>query len=589
MSVLDHVNLHLVDNFSEAEKFMRWLGERRKVLGVDTETGGFSPERNRLRMVQFGDLNDGWAIPWHLWGGLALEAIKKYEDPIVLHNSKFDARFLTRHGGIEWPWHLTNDTMCMAHLLDPLRSKGLKPLSAQLVDPKAAAAQKLLDQAMDKQNWTWDTVPVDFPLYWVYGAMDPVLTCHLYEKFEQPVKNSYNDVYELEMAVTRIVAGMEARGARVDLEYSQRKMTELTVWAQQAREWMRDAYGISNPTPAQLVRFFTGKGIDLPPKKTQGGAQSMDKEVLELIDHDVARTVLGVRKAEKMAGTYFANFMEFADSDGIVHANIWTMGTRTARMSATDPALQTLHRRDPLVRSAFIPRQGNAFITCDYDQIEGRLAAHFSNDAGLIEAFLSPDDFFCVIASDIFSKPIAKGTNERDLTKNVFYGKLYGAGTEKMASTAHVQYQVMERVHAGFDSRFPGIRTFQRSIGDLAKQRRNADGEAWITTPTGRRLVADDAKEYTLTNYLIQCHAAEILKRAIVDLDAALPNVCEEAFMVLPVHDELINEAPLEVAGEVRALIEEVMSDHTHYRVPITASSDLLTKSWGEKYEKKAA
>lgn len=585
MSVLDHVNLHLVDNFAEAENFMRWLGQRRDMLGVDTETGGFSPERNRLRLGQFGDLNDGWAFPWERWSGLFLEALQKYEGPMVLHNSKFDARFLSRHGRFEWPWHRTHDTMCMAHLVDPLRSKGLKPLSAMLIDPKAAAAQRLLDDAMRKNKWTWDTVPEDFPYYWVYAAMDPVLTCHIEQKLGPEVRASYSDVYELEMAVTRIVARMESMGARVDLEYSERKQRELTQWAMQARDWMREAYGIANPTPAQLIRFFQRAGVELPDKQTAGGAQSMDKEVLDAIDHDVARTVLSVRKAEKMAGSYFANFLEFADPEGYVHPNIWTMGTRTARMSIQDPALQTLPRRDPLVRNAFIPRPDNVLITCDYDQIEGRLAAHFSNDPGLIAAFLSDGDFFCAIAEEIFGHPVAKGTNERDLTKNVFYGKLYGAGTDKMASTAHVPFHVMERVHAGFDTRFPGIRTLQQSIGNLAKQRRNADSEAWIKTPMGRRLVADDSKEYTLTNYLIQCHAAEVLKRAMVDLDAALP---EEALMILPVHDELINDVPAEMAHEVRALIEEVMADHTHYKVPITASSDLLERSWGQKYEKAA-
>jgi DNA polymerase-1 len=589
MSVLDHVNLHFVDSFSEAEEFMRWLGERRKVMGVDTETGGFSPERNRLRLVQFGDLNDGWAFPWERWSGLALEVLKKYEEPLVLHNSKFDARFLSLHGKFMWPWHLTNDTMCMAHLLDPLRSKGLKPLSAQLIDPKAAAAQRLLDEAMTKNKWTWDTVPEAFPYYWVYAAMDPVLTCHLYEKFEGQVNNSYKQVYDLEMAVTRIVAAMERRGVRVDLEYSERKMRELVTWSNQARDWMRETYGIDNPTPARLIRFFEREGVELPPKQTKGGQQSMDKEVLELIKHIVAEYVLAIRKAEKMAGSYFSNFLEFADADGIIHPNIWTMGTRTARMSIQDPALQTLPRRDPLVRSAFVPRKGNGYITCDYDQIEGRLAAHFSNDPGLIAAFLKDEDFFCTIAEEIFGHPVMKGTDERDLTKNVFYGKLFGAGTEKMANTAHVPFHVMDRVHAGFDQRFPGIRTLQRSIGNLAKQRLNADGEAWITTPLGRRLIADDSKEYTLTNYLIQCHAAEILKRAMVELDAALPNVCDEAFMALPVHDELICESPMQVIGEVQMLIEEVMSDMSGYKVPITASSDMLTKSWGEKYEKKAA
>jgi DNA polymerase I len=587
MSVLDHVDLHRVDSIDEAMEMKRWLGERREVLGVDTETGGFSPERDRLRMVQFGDLNHGWAIPFQMWGGVAREVMRTYEGPLVLHNSKFDARFITKNMNVKWPWHRTNDTMCMAHLDNPLRSKGLKPLSAMLVDPKAAAAQRLLGDAMRKNDWTWDTIPDDFPYYWAYGAMDPVLTCHIYDKLKGEVYGSYREVYDLEMAVTRVVAGIEVKGARVNLDYADLKMRELRQWANQARDWLREEFGIKNPTPQALIKFFTKEEIEFLDKQTDGGNQSMDKEVLQSVQHPVAKYVLAIRRAEKMAGTYFENFLKFADADGYVHSNIWTMGTRTARMSVSDPALQTLHRRDPIVREAFVPSPRRVLITSDYDQIEARLAAHFSRDEGLRAAFLSDEDFFCAIAGGIFGRTIIKGVDdsERDLTKNVVYGKLYGAGVTKMAVTARVGEDVMGPVVAGFDSKYPGIRRLQREIHELAQRRSLEDGEAWIRTPMGRRLVSDDGKDYTLTNYLIQCHAGEILKRSMVELDAVLD--LERIDMILPVHDELIFDCDEDYAEEACSIIEKTMR-RDDYLVPITATPEVLTESWGQKYRKAA-
>jgi DNA polymerase-1 len=290
--------------------------------------------------------------------------------------------------------------------------------------------------------------------------------------------------------------------------------------------------------------------------------------------------VLNIRKAEKTVGPYFRNFMELADANDRVHPNIWTMGTRTARMSITDPALQTLPRKDPTVRTAFIPSEGNVLITCDYDQIEARLTAHFSQDPGLIAAFGGEDDFFCTIASTIFNEPISKKDQRRQLTKNTVYGKIYGAGPAKMAQTAKVPLEQMEYGVHSFDARFPGVVQMQRQIGDIAQKRLHEEGSAYIHTPTGRRMVADDEKGYTLVNYLIQCHAAEILKRKMLELDAA----GADDWMILPVHDELVFDVPADEQHDALRLIQATMADLTSYAVPITASGDILTTDWGEKY-----
>lgn len=590
--VLDHVNLHLVDSVDKASELKRWLGQTREVLGVDTETGGFSFHRDRLRLVQLGDESSGWAIPWERWGGVAQEALRSYEGPVVLHNAPFDARFMTHHGAVtRWPWHRTHDTMTMSHLTHPKMPHGLKPLAAMMVDQKAAQAQRVLSDGMTDNRWTWDTVPLDFTPYWVYAAMDPVLTCHIYKKLAPTTMSSYKDVYELEIGTLAVLNDMMLRGARVDIEYCHRQRTRLNDYATQARDWVRQSYGVANvgSTP-QLLKAFGELGVEIT-RTTPKGAPSVDKYQLQLISYEggaageLADTVLNIRKAEKNTGPYFDNFIEMADADDRLHPTMWALGTRTARMSITDPALQTLPKKDGLVRSAFVPSDGNALVTCDMDQIEMRLLAHFSQDAGLVQAFHDVDstggDFFINLAIQIYGdRSITKKDQRRQLTKNTAYGKAYCAGTTKMAETAGVPFEVMDPVVKAFDAQFPGVKIFQRTVEQRGSQRLRDDGEPYIVTPFGRRMPADDDKVYTLVNYLIQCHAAEYFKRKIVELDA----VGLGGYMILPVHDELVFDVPSDVVHDVKRVIEDTMTDRDGYAVPVTASADVLTSSWGEKY-----
>lgn len=584
-SPLANVKLRFVEDMDDIAEFNRWLGERRSVMGVDTETTGFNFHLNKIRLCQFGDLETGWSIPWDRFSGICIEALDKYEGEIVLHNSPFDARFLIHHSkpyAKPWKWHRTNDTMTMAHLVDPLRPKGLKALASKYVDPVAITSERRLKEGMAKNKWTWETVPYMFGPYWQYAALDPVLTAHMYEEFMPRVNAAYRGVYETEMGVLRVVTNMMLKGARVDLDYCHNKQRELTDWVFTAREWIETVYGIKNATSnTQVIKALQADGIEFT-KLTAGGAISLDKEVLTVLapHNQLAQYVLLIRKAEKNVGPYFKNFIELADSDSRLHPTIWAMGTRTGRMSITEPALQTLPRKDPTVRTAFIPSEGNVLVTSDYDQIEARLMAHFGEDSGLIAAFGEGADFFCNIASEIFQTPITKTDPRRQLTKNTVYGKLYGAGISKMALTAGVEYEHMSAIVNAFDARFPGVKILQNAIDDMASLRYMNDGEAWIKTPTGRRLVADDGKGYTLVNYLIQCHAAEILKRKLIELSAA----GMDDYMILPVHDEVVFDVPADDVDEIKNTIERTMENLDDYAVPITCSTDVLALNWGSKY-----
>ena len=586
MGKLDHVTLELVNNFDKAQDFMRWLSEDRgrTVLGVDTETGGFTPHRDRLRLIQFGDKNAGWALPWERWSGLAIEVLNRYDGDIVLHNSQFDMRFITTHAGSDlsrWRWEKTWDTMTMAHIIDAKRPKGLKTLAAMHVDSKAVAAQRVLDEGMADNKWTWDTVPLAYDPYWVYAALDPVLTCHIYDHLKPQI--TAPALLDLEMATLRIVSNMMLKGARVDLDYSARKSAELANFANETRARLAEEFGVQNATSIpQVAKALKEAGVDLLPKRTKAGYQALDKEVLEAADHPIAEMVLQIKAAEKMVGTYFKNFLGSTDADDRVHPTIWALGARTGRMTIQDPALQTLPKKDGVVRSAFIPSDGNVLVSVDADQIEARLAAHFSQDEGLKAAFLSDEDFFVHLARDIFrDSTLQKSDKRRQLTKGVVYGKLYGAGPETMAKTAKVPFEQMVEVVNGFDATFPGVRMLQKAIENVAYQRKRETGEGFIITPMGRRLPADDEREYTLVNYLIQAHAAEIFKQNLVKLDA----IGLGDYLMLPVHDEIVMDVPRDEGDEVLNLAIESMNDADNYFVPISWSGEVIDGAWGSKYE----
>lgn len=602
---LSNVKLHLVDNTQKASEFLSWLGQRRpyNAVAIDIETGEYpgtnkkgalSPWHGDIRLVQVGDAEQGWAIPWDSWKGVFYEGMKNYDGPVVCHNIAFEAKWFAIKSEWDLPWYQAHDTMIMAQVIDPLGTGALKRLAAQYVDSRSVALQDTLDKQFIENGWTWGTVPVNFEPYWAYGALDTVLTMKLWEQFYEkcgPGK-PYSVAYELEMAARRIATRMEINGARVDLDYSQRKLDELTQYTDGVKAWAKDAYGTSITSNVQLVRTFENLGAVIT-EFTPSGQKSMTKDQLKLISingnaeaKQLADLVLQQRKADKLASSYFSNFIS-DNINGFVHPSIRTMGARTGRMSITDPALQTLPSGDATVRRAFIPKdEDHVIISSDLDQVEFRLTANFSGDQSLITLFNEADatggDVFTSIMQEVYQDPtLTKADPRRKLIKGVVYGKLYGAGVDKMALTAGVQTDVMRGVVDGFDRSYPGVKELQRNIEDAGMRRLRAEGQGYVLTKTGRRLPCDDDRVYSLTNYLIQATAAEVFKQNLVKLDQA--DLTE--YLIVPVHDEIVLQAPREEAVEIAQVVKECMTTRDGWSVPLTAGVDGPFETWGQKYE----
>jgi DNA polymerase-1 len=605
--ILSGVSLRLVDTVEAANDLMAWLSLRRPdaAIGLDIETGqlagrpandALSPWHGQIRLVQIGDAMSGWAIPWPEWSGLFYEAMNRFTGPIVIHNIAFEDKWFQLHSEWKIPWHRVHDTLIMGQILYPQRkSIALKDLAREFVDKSADYMESKLTDVFKSNGWNWGTIPIQHEVYWGYGALDPVITMRLWEQFYPRVApgTQFHTAYELEMAVRRIANKMEMSGARIDPEYAQLQLDKLGLHASTIKHQISSDYNTLISSPAQLSKTFVSLGANLV-GTTPDGKISVDKEQLDILTRDsnprvshLAQQVLEFRKSEKLASSYFQNFLS-KNIDGILHPSIKTLGARTSRMSITDPALQTLPSDGNIVRKSFIPREpGNRIITSDLDQVEFRMFASYCQDPGLIEMFRLADetgsDAFTQIGRQVYQDPTMKKSDpRRSLIKGVIYGRLYGAGVAKQASTAGVAVEQMQAVSDSLDQNYPGMASFQKKVTKLGEERIRETGEGYIETWTKRQVTCDGNRPYTLVNYLIQGGAAEVFKNNLVKLD----NNNLTDYLIVPVHDEIVLEAPESEAYDVMHTVQECMTTTEGWAVPLTAGVDGPFKNWGEKYEK---
>lgn len=559
---------------------MSWLGERRPVLSIDTETGGLSWVNDPLRLVQFGDGATGWAMSYRDWRGLAVEALQKYEGPIVGHNINFDKHFL-QSAGLPMPAeHYWHDTLVMDFLLDPARSHALKTVCERHW-PGSQAGQQLLKDAMHQHKWSWATVPTDFPYYWAYSALDTVLTARLAEALWPQVNaEGYRAAYDREMAAKAILYRAERRGVRLDPWYT----------GALREEWINEMDGLTAELQALgLENASSGRQVAAamqatekwdPDDWTETGQPKVDEKVLKGIDSEISRRVLRYRRLRKWTSSYLETFLREKDSNDRLHASINTTQARTGRMSITKPALQTLPR-GPEIRRCMIADEGHKLWAVDYDTQELRVFASYAQEPGLIEAFRAGLDLHTYAASQVYGVDYDAVTkNQRQTSKNVGYAKIYGAGPAKIADTAGVSVAEVQTFLAVYGQRFPKVDEFMRQVDAIARQRVVQEGRAYVKSHGGRILTADPQKIYALVNHLVQGGCADVLKAKLISLDA-----CGYGdTIVLPIHDEILFSLPDGADDEVPKIVE-IMEDHESFAVPLTCVASGPYDNWGKKYE----
>lgn len=492
---------------------------------------------------------------------------------------------MIKNAGIEPPPRdRCHDTRPMHHPLESTYSTALKNLAARYVDPRAGAAQKDLDDAV--KTYGWDKIPVTFQPYWVYAALDPVLTKQLKDAIYPRVQAECPRAYDLELATSWVTHDIERYGIHVDAAYAQRAYDNFERYVAETGDWVKNSYGVSAGSNQGVVRVLNEQGYEWE-KRTASGAPALDKEILAGIDHPLAQTVLRRRQRQKLAKTYLRHFIDERDALDLIHCSINSIGARTGRMSVQNPALQTLPRfseknEDAItIRNCISARPGHTLLMCDFDQIEMRILAYLCGDPNMLAAFLSDGDFFTSMACQLFHLDfMEKFDPRRQITKNGGYAKIYGAGYEKFALTAGVPLAESKAFMQQFDAQFAEVPRFQRQVINTAMQRQRDEGVSYVRSPlTGRRHVADRNKEYALTNYLIQGLAAEIFKTKVLEVDASGLG----QWLTMLVHDEVVLDVPNEHVVDAVHILEKVMNDRQVLApVPVSASVSFGLR-WGQK------
>jgi DNA polymerase I len=602
--MLEGVELHLVETYEDVSKCLEWMSSLTCThLGLDTESTGLDKRQDRVRLVQFGDAYQGFAIPIDRWKGLIEEIINRWSrmGRFVGHNARYDVDMLKNHD-IHVPVHLVDDTMMLAHIYDPSVSIGLKQQCAKHIDARAAAMQSQLEEVMHSGGYTWATIPITATgpcaVYWIYGALDPILTVRLWNHLAPLVLPTASRAYDLENATGWLASRMEAKGVACDREYTQAKRTELDALHIDLTKRGFDEFGIDLGSATQVTDLLLADDVKLW-KRTDGGAWSLDKFALDGIDHPLVKLLQHRSKAEKINSTYLKRFMEYSEYDGRIHPSINTLGfkeqnagafgVKTSRMSMSEPNLQQLTRvnaDDPLsmiARNCIVASPGHTLLLFDFDQIEMRIMTHLSKDPGLFEAFASDEDFFVMLTRKVYQDDtITKKDPRRNVTKSYGYATIYGSGNDTLATTTKRPLAEIEQLSRDFASNYPGVPAFQAAIQRVARQRYRDEGVGYVISPlTGRRsLCRNPNLMYQLVNHQIQKMAAEIMKMKLLEIDAAgLGDALE-----LVVHDEAVIEVPDDEVPEAIGTMQDVMNDDSLLSIPLTAGG-ATAKRWASKTE----
>lgn len=569
------IRITFVDTLDDALELKGWMAERRDFLGVDIETTGLQVFQDKIRLVQLGDPLRGWAMDWNKWGGLFGELISGYDRRIVAHNALFELKHLGAVG-INMPQHLVHDSMIMAHFHNPMLAIGLKNVSQRMYGPWAVAGEKTLHAAMSKQGWTWATVPIDFPPYWLYGALDTILCSKVAEDLWpqiQPMRN----LYDIELAELYTLRDAELTGIMTDQAYVHQQTSRLLEEKDAAHAALQHAGVIPNyvknpGSDDQVIGYMQRMGAQLW-KLTDKGNLSCDDDVLKEQEKAGIPWIGEIRKwrnAKWIENNYFKNLREMA-LDGVIRPSVKPVGAKTGRMSIEKPALQTIPR-GPLVRDAFVAREGHTLITADYDQLELRLLAHFAEEEAMLQAInVDRRDLHDFVAESLYGANFTKA--QRQVAKNAQFAIVYGAGLDQFARTAGLTNEEAQEFFTNYGKLFPGVPRFQQWA------MREVYEKGYVTSAFGRKLPVAKDKAYVATNYIIQPSAtADLIKLKIIETS----NAGLQPYFRLPIHDELMFEVPDDLVEDVAPVIEDVMTETQLFRARLDASA-VRVKRWGDK------
>lgn len=589
--------------FTEAQ-FNRWLDliNQAELFAIDTETTSLNtlqaqvvglclavkdPENTGNLACYIPLTHDYESAPPQLNREAVLQQLKPIlEDDSRIkcgQNLKYDWHVLMNHG-INMQG-MTLDTMLESYCLNSVATRhNMDDLALKYLNHRTIHFEEIAGKG--KKQLTFNQIDIDTAA--PYAAEDADITLQLHQTLSDKLKQeaSLNSVFaDIEMPLMPVLAKMERNGVLLDTDMLATQSAEITQTLSQLEQKAHLVAGENfNLNSAKQLQVILFENLALPIiKKTPKGQPSTAEPVLvELAEqgHEMPQLILQYRSLAKLKSTYTDSLPKQIDANtGRVHTSYQQAVASTGRLSSTEPNLQNIPIRSAegrRIRQAFIARPGYQLIAADYSQIELRIMAHLSDDAGLLSAFAEGKDIHQATASEIFGVGLDDVTTEqRRSAKAVNFGLIYGMSAFGLAKQLNVARGIAQEYIDLYFSRYPGVLNYMEQTKQSAKE------SGYVETLRGRRLYLPDINarngqlrqyaERTAINAPMQGTAADIIKTAMIDMQAWIESNQYDMQMLMQVHDELVFEVKDEHVEEAKVHIKQIMESAMPLKVPLIA------------------
>ncbi|MDZ7851903.1 MAG: DNA polymerase I [Halomonas sp.] len=484
----------------------------------------------------------------------------------VGQNLKYDISVLANYG-IEVVGPL-EDTMLESYVLDSTATRhDMDSLALKYLGEKTISFEEIAGKGAKQLTFNQVALEQAAP----YACEDVDITLRLHQELRPRVEAEgrlAEVLEEIELPLISVLSRMERTGVALDPErlHTQSRELEARIRELEARAFELAGREFNLGSPKQLGQILFEEQKIPVIKKTPKGAPSTAEAVLEelALDYPLPKVIMEHRGLAKLKSTYTDKLPRLVNkATGRLHTSYHQAVTATGRLSSSDPNLQNIPIRTEegrKIRQAFIARPGYRIVAADYSQIELRIMAHLSGDKGLLEAFSEGRDIHAATAAEVFGVALSKvSSDQRRSAKAINFGLIYGMSAWGLGRQLHIERgQAQTYIDRYFD-RYPGVARYMERI------RAQAAEDGYVETVFGRRLYLPEihsqnrarrqGAERTAINAPMQGTAADIIKRAMIDVDAWLSGEDFDAVMVMQVHDELVFEVK---KGQVEAFIEEV-------------------------------
>ncbi|MDI5890398.1 DNA polymerase I [Halomonas rhizosphaerae] len=484
----------------------------------------------------------------------------------VGQNLKYDISVLANQG-IEVAGPL-EDTMLESYVLDSTATRhDMDSLALKYLGEKTISFEEIAGKGAKQLTFNQVALEQAAP----YACEDVDITLRLHRELRPRVEAEgrlAEVLEEIELPLIPVLSRMERTGVALDPEqlHAQSRELETRIRELEARAFALAGREFNLGSPKQLGQILFEEQKIPVIKKTPKGAPSTAEAVLEelALDYPLPKVIMEHRGLAKLKSTYTDKLPRLVNkATGRLHTSYHQAVTATGRLSSSDPNLQNIPIRTEegrKIRQAFIARPGYRIVAADYSQIELRIMAHLSGDKGLLEAFAEGRDIHAATAAEVFGVALSKvSPDQRRSAKAINFGLIYGMSAWGLGRQLHIERgQAQTYIDRYFD-RYPGVARYMERI------RAQAADDGYVETVFGRRLHLPEIRsqnrarrqgaERTAINAPMQGTAADIIKRAMIDVDAWLAGEAFDAVMVMQVHDELVFEV---AEGQVEAFIEEV-------------------------------